>query len=109
MNINFGPSVLTLPLEGVVALHDAKGARVECLQGAVWITEEGETRDVVLDEQSDATILHDGLTLLMALQPASVRVTEATQPDATLFDRIFAAPPNSQQSGRPEFAATMYR
>ena len=68
MNINFGPSVLTLPLEGVVALHDAKGARVECLQGAVWITEEGETRDVVLDEQSDATILHDGLTTVRELK-----------------------------------------
>ena len=75
MNIDFGPSILNLPREGLIALRDAKGARVQCLSGALWITEEGQADDVVLREGRCLVVGHAGLTLILALRESELRVT----------------------------------
>jgi uncharacterized protein (AIM24 family) len=65
---------------GRLALRDAGGSTVTCVTGCVWLTMEGDARDVVLDPGASFTIDHAGLTILAAELPAMVRVTAPNQP-----------------------------
>jgi len=44
MNIDFDRAQLRLKAREVIRLYDARGARVECVLGALWITQTGTTR-----------------------------------------------------------------
>lgn len=54
-----------------------RGMRIECLAGCVWLTHDGDPRDVVL--QSPATHLadRDSRLLIHALDDAKVRVSRS--------------------------------
>ena len=59
---------LTLPS---IALHhgeahridDGRGLRVQCLTGTLWLTQDGDRRDIVLEAGDGATIERDGLSI----------------------------------------------
>lgn len=87
MNIELENSTIALARDGLIALRDAEGTRVTCLSGALWITEDQEVGDIILEAGESATLRRRGLTLLMALQPASLRLTEQRE---TLVDRFTA-------------------
>jgi hypothetical protein len=76
MKIELGTSILSLPRDGLVAVRDAKGTRVTCVSGALWITEDHRESDVILEAGEAFTIDRSGLTLIMALQPASLRLSQ---------------------------------
>jgi ferric-dicitrate binding protein FerR (iron transport regulator) len=48
-------------------VHDGKGVCVDVAQGQVWITQEGDVRDLVLRAGESWRIDRDGLTLIQAL------------------------------------------
>jgi Protein of unknown function (DUF2917) len=77
MNIDFGPSTFNLPRDGLMSLRDGKGTRVVCLSGALWITQEGQVEDVVLEAGQCLRIAERGLALVMALRPSSLQVRAA--------------------------------
>lgn len=56
-------------------LHDQKGQRVACLEGQLWITQQHDIRDVVLEAGECFVIEKQGLTLLFALRDAIVTVS----------------------------------
>ena len=60
---------------GRLALRDAGGSTVTCVSGNVWLTMEGDTRDVVLAPGASFTIERAGLTLLAAQQASVVQVS----------------------------------
>lgn len=49
------------------------GVTIECLEGSVWVTLDGDSRDVVLDAGQSFTVDRNQRTLLMALEDARVR------------------------------------
>lgn len=49
-------------------LQDARGSLVLCLGGTLWLTQEGQQRDIVLEAGDEALIEHDGLSILSALR-----------------------------------------
>lgn len=51
------------------------GVTMECLSGRVWITLDGDLRDVVLDEGQTFTVDRNQRTLVMALDEATIRCT----------------------------------
>lgn len=51
------------------------GVSIECLSGHVWITLDGDPRDVVLDQGQTFTVDRNQRTLVMALDEATVRCT----------------------------------
>jgi hypothetical protein len=57
-----------------ISLTDAAGAEVEVLTGQVWLTMDGDRRDIVLPSGGVHTIERDGLTLVNAIEPSLVRV-----------------------------------
>jgi Protein of unknown function (DUF2917) len=51
-------------------LQDARGSLVLCLSGTLWLTQEGDPRDVVLEAGDEAQIDRDGLSIVQALSDA---------------------------------------
>lgn len=85
MDIELENSTLSLPRDGLVAMRDAEGTRVTCVSGALWITEDARESDVVLEAGDAFTLDRPGLTLIMALSPASLQLAER---HASLATRI---------------------
>lgn len=52
---------------------DRRGVVIECLDGCVWVTEEGEPRDTILHSGERVVISHRGLVLVEALESAVIR------------------------------------
>lgn len=80
MNNDLNLAAPTLPRAAVHRLADARGLLVSCLTGTLWLTQEGDTRDLVLEAGDDALIERDGLTLLAALSDARFVLTAPPQP-----------------------------
>ena len=57
-----------------VGLHDQRGAQIEVLDGDLWVTQEGDRRDVVLHHGERFEVERRGTTVLHALTPAEIRV-----------------------------------
>ena|SRR5215510_1944619 len=93
MKIDFGPSSFNLPAEGVVLLREARGARVVCLSGALWLTQEGHADDVVLQPGETLRITRGGLTLVTALRSSELRVIEPCKSGGELLRRVLAKLP----------------
>jgi hypothetical protein len=87
MELELGQSKVKLTRDQVIALRDGIGVRVTCLRGALWITEERSGSDIVLDAGQSHTITRSGLTLVMALRDASLRMRE---PQFALWPRVRA-------------------
>lgn len=85
MNIRFGRAALNLEARQVIRLYDSAGTRVECVRGALWITQHGDREDHFL-AASDALILdRPGLALIQAREPSEVILHEpAPRPSLSL-------------------------
>ena len=57
-----------------VSLADAAGVQVVCLQGRLWLTLEGDARDITLGAGDAHTIERNGLTLVTAFEPSRLSV-----------------------------------
>ena len=76
MRLLLGQSKLALERDQLVALRGAKGVRVACLTGALWLTQEQDRADVILEAGQSVVVDQSGLTLIMALGSATLRVCE---------------------------------
>jgi hypothetical protein len=68
-------------------LRNAGGRTVTCVSGSVWLTMQGDIRDVVLASGDSFAVDRDGLTILAAQQPSLVRVSAENRP-RTWWDRV---------------------
>ncbi len=80
MNIDISGSTLSLQRDAMITLREAIGVQVECLDGSLWITQEGEAQDTVLSSGEDFLVNHTGLTLILALRPSQLRVCPGRTP-----------------------------
>jgi Protein of unknown function (DUF2917) len=58
----------------IMRIPHAAGAHVYCRRGSVWITQDGETQDLVLSPGDHVQLTQPGDALIFALEPASVLV-----------------------------------
>ena len=70
MTLNLHAPVLALEPGQVVTLEDAAGTRIEARSGTVWVTQEGDIADHIVTPGETLVVMHDGRTLVQALQPA---------------------------------------
>jgi hypothetical protein len=68
--------VLELQRGDVLPLADARGVRVACLEGTLWITQEGDPHDIVVQSGEAHEVARDGRTVIQALD-AGRAVVEA--------------------------------
>jgi hypothetical protein len=66
------PADSRLAYRGILKLRGRAGDRVDCLDGRVWITQDGDLRDVVLDAGQVFTLDRAGTAIVYALTEAAV-------------------------------------
>jgi len=76
MNIGFGRAQLHLKAREVIRLYDPKGARVECVRGALWITQNKDHEDYFLAANDALTLDRPGLALIHAQTPSEIVLAE---------------------------------
>lgn len=87
MNIGFGRAELHLGTREVIRLHDPIGARVECIRGELWITQDRDFEDYFLAANEALTLDRAGLVLIHAQQESEIVLFEPAQ-RARLGERI---------------------
>jgi len=95
MKIDFGPSSFNLARDGVLLLHEAAGARVVCVAGALWLTQEGQEADIILEAGQSMRVTGPGLTLVTALRGSELKVIEPGRRGAELLRRLATWVPQS--------------
>jgi hypothetical protein len=86
--------VIGLSKRDVLSLPGHRGARIESRSGSVWITQDGDLRDVVLGAGDVHVLEREGAVLVQALDAALVVVRPAgtsTPATAGLWRRLTQA------------------
>src|SRR5437762_12468830 len=94
MNIDFGRAQLHLEARELIRLYDPRGARVECVRGALWITQHRDHEDYFLAANDALTLERPGLALIHAQERSEVLLSEPAP-----------SPPLRQAIGRAFVAA----
>jgi hypothetical protein len=82
MNLKLESPVLTLAAGQVLTLDDARGIRIQPRQGSVWITEEGEAQDFIVEAGHAFVVKRPGRTLVQALVDSRVAFRDEEPPGA---------------------------
>jgi hypothetical protein len=64
-------------------VHYPLGQRVECVTGALWVTQDGDPRDIVLAPGDSFDFDHRGDALISALDDSRFLLLESCRPGAT--------------------------
>jgi len=80
MNIGFDRAQLHLETREVIRLFEPRGARVECVRGALWITQNRDYEDYFLAANDALTLDRPGLALIHAQAPSEIVLSEPAPP-----------------------------
>jgi len=96
MTRHFVDSSVRLNTGELLDINDGEGFAVECLEGAVWITQSNDPRDIVLSAGQSFVLDKPGLALVCATAgPAVVAVAVSPQ----LLPRPRSRPRNATRIG----------
>ena len=76
MQIELTQTHIALEARHAMSLMDAVGVQVECRTGQLWLTMDGDSRDIFLAPGDAHSIERKGLTLISAIEPSLVHVQE---------------------------------
>ncbi len=72
MHIEINRSTVTLPRDALLTVRDGAGTLIICRSGALWITQEGDIRDAIVEPAASFTIRKAGATVITALRTSSL-------------------------------------
>jgi hypothetical protein len=70
MNNDLHPCATLISRGRMHRIEDGQGNLVQCLSGTLWLTQQGDRRDIVLEAGQEALIERGGLSILSALTDA---------------------------------------
>jgi len=80
------PSPLDMPVylraRQLLRVEEGAGLEVKCLQGELWITQEGEQQDRVISGGESLVLDRDGLSVVTALDEPAVLIVQPGRVDA---------------------------
>ena len=65
---------IVLAQRSVHRIENGKGTEVFCLKGTVWLTQEGDPRDIVLSPGQSFVLDRKGVAVVYALKEAAITV-----------------------------------
>ena len=71
MRLEFTQGAIKLAPNQTLKVQDAKGSVVCAVEGSVWITEENQPKDIVLERGACYTLRDSGLAIVNALGKAA--------------------------------------
>jgi hypothetical protein len=74
MNVRLNTPPVCLARSQAVTLTDAVGSEIKCLGGALWITQDEDPRDIVLQPGESFTLDRKGPAIVWALAASSVEM-----------------------------------
>lgn len=74
MDIDISRAVIELDAQNVLALRDGQGGSVLCLEGTVWITQENDPADVVLEPGESLELTRKGSAVVQAMADSRIAV-----------------------------------
>jgi hypothetical protein len=76
MRIEGAAAMIALQREASLRVEPGSRVEITCLSGVVWVTYEGDTRDFFLAHGESLVPPVRGVTMVTALEPATVRVLD---------------------------------
>lgn len=76
MKIEFSASGVVLAKGQLISLKGAEGVRIAARRGIVWITQDGDLRDVVLQQGESFVIERDTPAIVQAFEPALIDIAD---------------------------------
>ena len=76
MDANLDHALTRLDAGALLRIADPDGRGVAVFSGSVWITQQGDARDVFVDSGESFTFDRPGLALVQALRPTQLLVFE---------------------------------
>ena len=76
MNLKSDRAELRLESRQILRLRDASGTRVQCLKGALWITQDRDPEDHFIGAGDALTLDRPGLVLIHAIESAECVLSE---------------------------------
>jgi hypothetical protein len=76
MHLNVSTSRICLEPGQVVTLDDAEGVHLRTTRARLWVTEEGDASDFVVNPGEDFVVTHPGRTIIQALEPTWLDLEE---------------------------------
>jgi hypothetical protein len=76
MKIEFPASRIALATDQFLKLEGARGARIATFSGSVWITQDGDSRDIVLGPRESFVLDSSGPSIVQALEPVELAIAE---------------------------------
>jgi hypothetical protein len=64
----------TIPRGRTLRIRDGKGLDLKVVAGCLWVTQEGDTEDTVLDAGETFRVSRDGATLVHAFKEVRLRI-----------------------------------
>jgi hypothetical protein len=77
MYIELNQDRLCLKANQIVKVRDGLGHSIVCERGTVWLTQDGDPRDVILRAGEAYTLDRPGPALLQALAPGAISIVQA--------------------------------
>jgi hypothetical protein len=77
MNLELDQDRLCLQPKQLVKIRGGRGHSVVCQRGSVWVTQQGDPRDIVLTAGEAFTLDRGGVALLQALGPGAISIGQA--------------------------------
>jgi hypothetical protein len=75
MNTVSSNQAILLGVGEIIALRGARGSYLECTNGTVWLTIEGQPGDFYLEQGSGLRIASNGLVLIEGMPTGEIRQT----------------------------------
>ena len=77
MNIELNQHGLCLKRNQVVTVRGGIGHSIVCDSGTVWVTQEGDPRDIILHAGESFTIDRNGPALVQAFEAGAISITRS--------------------------------
>jgi hypothetical protein len=69
---------LDLPYGAMLPIANAKGVRIACLGGALWVTQDDDRSDAIVEPGSSFQVSRAGKTIIVALRDSRVALHSPT-------------------------------